>query len=44
MVMESYLYLHDFDKGPQRKKRKRVNELDPNANLADIRYQDNYGL
>lgn len=44
MVMESYLETHDPAKPVQRKRRRRVNELDPNASKADKRYQEDYGL
>ena len=44
MVMESYILTHDEAKSVKRKKRKRVNELDPNASKTDKRYQEHYGL
>lgn len=44
MVMYGYYEYYDRTDDPKRKKRKRVNELDPNASKADKRYKDNYGL
>ena len=44
MVNYSYFETYEIPEGPTRKKRKRVNELDPNGDKADKRYKDNYGL
>lgn len=44
MVMESWFEVHDLPHSPRRKKRKRVNQYDPNAKHSDIEYQENYGL
>ena len=39
-------YYEYYDKTPEvkRKKRRYVNELDPNGNKADKKYKDHYGL
>ena len=42
--MYSYFEKYAPINKPKRKKRRRANENDPNANKADLRYQENYGL
>ena len=42
--MESYFDVHDIPQSPRRNKRKRARWYDPNANKADLRYKEDYGL
>ena len=44
MVMESYFITHTMAKDGKRKKKKRVNLYDPNADREDLDYQEHYGL
>jgi hypothetical protein len=44
MIIDTYLSMYDLAKSPNRKKRKRANMYDPNANHSDIDYMEHYGL
>ena len=44
MTVDTYLDKYDLASSPNRKKRKRVNLYDPNADQSDKRYTEHYGL